>query len=184
MLYVQAVNGLFYAQSMIVGREWYISIKEDEVIIVTRRYGSSTNKSNKKRIRSILNQIELKAEIGDMEKEALPFPPDWKGMVAAFETVIEIKSPIPVPDLVNLEVKSIDPDHEFIVFEHDFSREELLDPGPALRKFLSGSPLKDYIKGLGNYKYPERLINKLPEIVTLHKGRKYDPNESERIKVG
>ncbi len=121
ILYIQAVDDLFYGDAIIFGKDWYIGPVDNKAILTVKSEGSIIGAKEYG-----IKECPIKIKVhGAALKSKEQFPPEWLTLADAYSFEISILEPIPVPTISRVKLDRPAATEEMYGFASNFTVAEI-----------------------------------------------------------
>src|SRR5215813_890367 len=156
---VQAQDGMFYLNPVIVGEDWFLNFRDTDPEIIVKKFANTTEKSGKTRARQALGKMGKVLELSMDQKRS--FPPGWDKLFESVGYYVKILEPIPIPLIHDQVVNYPSSEEPFLAWSLEFETSEVLKlftRDAVVSKFLLAFLFNEtiYDSELENYKQKAR----------------------------
>ncbi len=119
MMYIQATDGLFYANPLISGDDWYLTVTDDGIkLIMLGESITSVKEKTLAQLEPLGIHIKFK---GKTTKTKEMLPPDFNDWADCFVAEVEVIAPIPPPKVYGFKLREPMATEKVYGFQTDFT---------------------------------------------------------------
>lgn len=157
---IQAINGLFYRDPVIIGENWFVKFEEGPEVVV-QKFKNTSRESALKRVRTAVPGCKI---LEKAYEGKVTFPPNWDKLLDSISYYVKLNEPIPIPEIYKGEPLSY-PSSEmgYLAWKLDFNTLDVISlfMQKNVPKFLISFLFEEAIFSSEIEKFRQKARNKI-----------------------